>query len=92
MINSDALTAMPRSSRYRSNRRGQGYAEYGLILVLVALLVFVTLMNMGYDISDFYDETAYNVQLVSDGRAGEALGSSGYSYTPPSHGDPEAGP
>lgn len=78
--------------RSRSSRRGQGYAEYGLIIVLIALFVFVTLMQMGYDISDFFDETAFNVQLVSEGRGSEAYGSGGYSYTPPSHGDPEDGP
>lgn len=80
------------SLRRGAGRRGQGQFEYGMICVLIALFLFVTLTNLGFDISDFYDETAYNVQLVSDGRASEARGSASYSYTPPSHGDPEAGP
>ena len=74
-----------------TGRRGQGYAEYGLCVLLIALFLFVSLTSMGYDVSDFYDETASNVPLVTDGR-GEVRGTSGYSYVPPSHGDPEAGP
>lgn len=72
----------------RRSRRGQGYAEYFFILLLVACFVIATLETFGYDVSDFFDETAYNVQLVADGRGGEAVGSAGYSYVPPSHGDP----
>jgi Flp pilus assembly pilin Flp len=78
--------------RHRNSRSGQGYAEYGFIILLVAVFVIATVEAFGYDVSDFYDETAYNVQLVADGRGGEARGTTGYAYTPPSHGDPESGP
>ncbi len=77
--------------RFRS-RRGQGYAEYAFIVLLIAVFVIATLEAFGYDVADFYDETAYNVQLVADGRGDEARGTSLYSYTPPSHGDPGGGP
>jgi pilus assembly protein Flp/PilA len=39
---------------YLPGEEGQGLAEYGLILVLVALIVVAALSLLGPQISDFY--------------------------------------
>ncbi len=43
---------LARLSRYRRDERGQGLAEYALILALIAVISIVALLFMGLQVSD----------------------------------------
>lgn len=50
------LTAAKLYNLFKNDERGQGLAEYGLILVLVAVAVVVTLTAFGGQISAIFQQ------------------------------------
>jgi Flp pilus assembly pilin Flp len=44
--------------RVRASERGQGMAEYGLILVLVAIFVIVLVMVLGHQTANVYSNVS----------------------------------
>jgi len=56
--------------RTKSCRRGQGVAEYGLILVLIALICFLGLTSMGDSNERFFTDLSDRVTEVTDEEVG----------------------
>ena len=59
-----------RSHLKTRGRKGQGIAEYGMILVLVPLICFLGLTSMGESNDQFYRDLSGTVDEVTAGQVG----------------------
>ena len=51
----------------RRRRKGQGYAEYGSLLVMIALSVHIATLALGTDVEDFYFNQSNTIRAAAEG-------------------------